>query len=101
MPILTHPLRCEVNDEVLQLIPIGIVVFIIPKIVFACSGRTAATAAIPEGVTSKVGMNFGNGIDKQRTLCFQFLHPNFRLYICPFLRSVLLYLITTLRPLLI
>ena len=32
-------LRCEVNDEVLQLVPVGIVVLVIPEVIYTCSGR--------------------------------------------------------------
>ena len=54
-------LRCEVNDEVLQLVPVGIVI-IIPEIVFACSGRTAATAAVAEdGFTAALAHNVDDG----------------------------------------
>ena len=36
----------EITYDFLQLIPAGIVIFIIPKVVFACPGRAAAATAI-------------------------------------------------------
>ena len=87
------PGASEKPYDFLQLVPVGIVIFIIPKVVFTCPGRTAATTTEAEdGAFAALSYNIGDGIDKQRALHLQFFHLDFGIHICLFHCSVLLLL---------